>query len=155
SATGASRTQPGQRQMGIPQEKFSGFIDLFVETATARELWSSGLGELAKASGLKPPAASGRAWPRGTDPRSEATAMKKLTAQLRAAGEGALRLGAESTRRMADAFGAAGYAVALIDRDGRVIHVNARFERCVGDGVHIENGRLGSWRPDADRALAK
>ena len=48
----------------------------------------------------------------------------------------------------------AGHPVALLGRDGGIIHMNARFERLVGDGVCVRGGCLGSWQPDADAALA-
>jgi DNA-binding CsgD family transcriptional regulator/PAS domain-containing protein len=136
----------------MDRDKPGGVIAHFLETATA-DLWPHGFGELAEVSGVMLSAIE-RELPRGLSPRNETAPMKKLTAQLRAAGEVALRLGIDSTRRLADAFGAAGHAVALIGRDGRVVHANTRFTRCAGDGINIEAGRLGSWKVEVDRALA-
>ncbi len=85
--------------------------------------------------------------------RDEVALMNQLFTHLRAAGDLALRIGMASTQRMADAFSTAGHPVALLARDGSVIHMNARFERLVGDGVCVRAGRLGSWQPDADRAF--
>ncbi len=85
--------------------------------------------------------------------RDEVALMNQLLTHLRAAGDLALRIGMASTQRMADAFSKAGHPVALLARDGSVIHMNARFERLVGDGVCVRAGRLGSWQPDADRAF--
>jgi len=121
---------------------------------TAPAVRPSGLAELSEIAGALLSAIE-RELPQDLWPRNETAPMKKLAAQLRAAGEVALRLGADSTHRLADAVGAAGYAVALIGRDGRVVHVNTRFARCVGDGINIEAGRLGSWKVEADHALAK
>ena len=136
----------------MDRDKLGGAVARRVETARIPEMWSYGLGELAEASGVMLSAIE-RELPH-LSPRNETAPMKKLTAQLRAAGEVALRLGLDSTRRLADAFGAVGHAVALIGRDGRVVHANARFTGYVGDGINIEAGRLGSWKSEADRALA-
>jgi DNA-binding CsgD family transcriptional regulator len=56
-------------------------------------------------------------------------------------------------RCMAAALSAVGHSVALIGRDGLVLAMNARFERMIGNGVHLNGGRIGSWRVDAGRAL--
>ena len=137
----------------MDRNKLGGVIAHFVETATVPEVWTHGFGQLADISGVVLSAIE-RELPQHLSPRNGTAPMKKLTAQLRAAGEVALRLGLDSTRRLADAFGAAGHAVALLGRDGRVVHVNARFARCVGDGINVEAGRLASWKIEADRALA-
>jgi DNA-binding CsgD family transcriptional regulator/PAS domain-containing protein len=86
--------------------------------------------------------------------RNEVALMNELVGHLRGAGELATRIGMASTQRMADAFSAAGHPIALLARDGSVIHMNARFERLVGDGVLLRAGQLGSWHSDADRAFA-
>jgi len=85
--------------------------------------------------------------------QDEVALMNELFTHLRAAGDLAIRVGMASTQRMADAFSMAGHPVALLGRDGGVIHMNARFERLIGDGVCVRGGRLGSWLPEAGRAL--
>jgi DNA-binding CsgD family transcriptional regulator len=62
--------------------------------------------------------------------------------------------GLEPARRMADALSAPGHAIALIDGDGCVVHMNTRFRRLIGDGIHLKAERLASWEGDADRALS-
>jgi DNA-binding CsgD family transcriptional regulator/PAS domain-containing protein len=86
--------------------------------------------------------------------QDEVDLMNQLFTHLRAAGDLAVRIGMASTQRMADAFSAAGHPVALLGRDGVVVHMNARFEQLVGDGLLVRGGRLGSWHPEADSAFA-
>jgi DNA-binding CsgD family transcriptional regulator len=90
----------------------------------------------------------------GLSRRDELASKRRFTAKLRAAGELAVRVGLDSTRRMVEALAAAGHPVALIGRDGCVIQMNVRFERLIGNGVCVKAGRLGSWQADADSALA-
>ena len=90
----------------------------------------------------------------GAYSRDEIAHINALASHLRGAAEVAVRLGMAASRRMADALGSAGQPVALIGCDGHVIHVNARFEQMIGDGVQVKAGRLGSWQADADRMLA-
>lgn len=85
--------------------------------------------------------------------RDEVAQMSELFTHLRAAGDLAIRLGMTSTQQIADAFSTAGHPLALLARDGSVMHMNARFERLVGDGVLVRAGRLASWHADADRVL--
>ena len=108
---------------------------------------------LVEAPGLVLPVSIERAI--GQDPftRDEVALMNQLFTHLHAAGDLALRVGMASTQRMADAFSAAGHPVALLARDGSVLHMNARFERLIGDGVLVRASRLGSWHCDADRAI--
>jgi DNA-binding CsgD family transcriptional regulator len=109
---------------------------------------------LAKGPGLMMSVSINRRPSQGEYTRREVALIGKLVDQLRAAGEVAVRVGIESTRRIADSLGATGHPIALLGRDGGVIHMNARFERLVADGVQIKGGRLGSWQDDADRRLA-
>jgi len=109
---------------------------------------------LAKTPGLMLSASIYRKPQHGPFERSETELMNKLVAQLRGAGEVAMRIGLSSTRRMADAFTAAGNPVALFGRDGRIAHMSPGFEKLVGNGMHVKGGRLGSWQPDADRRIA-
>jgi DNA-binding CsgD family transcriptional regulator len=109
---------------------------------------------LAKGPGLMMSVSINRRPAQGEYTRQEVARISRLIDQLRAAGEVAVRVGIESTRRIADSLGAAGHPIALIGRDGGVLHMNARFERLVADGVRIKGGRLGSWHDAADRALA-
>jgi DNA-binding CsgD family transcriptional regulator len=92
----------------------------------------------------------------GQDPfmPDEVAQMNELFSHLRAAGDLAVRVGVASTQQVADAFSMAGHPLALLGRDGAVIHMNARFESLVGDGICVRAGRLASWQPDADSALA-
>ncbi len=108
---------------------------------------------LAEAPGLALPVSIERAI--GQDPfmQDEVALMNELFTHLRAAGDFAIQVGMASTQRIADAFSMAGHPVALLGRDGSVIHMNARFERLIGDGILVKGGRLGSWQPDADRGL--
>src|SRR5262245_66659414 len=55
---------------------------------------------------------------------------------------------------MADTLGLSGHAIALIGRDGRVVHMNTRFKRLIGEGVHLKGERLASWQVEAHRALS-
>jgi len=89
----------------------------------------------------------------GVYQRDEIASINQLVAFLRGASELALRVGAASSRHLADALGSAGQPVALIGRDGRVIYMNDRLERLIGDGVVVKGGRLHSWHADADAAL--
>jgi DNA-binding CsgD family transcriptional regulator/PAS domain-containing protein len=109
---------------------------------------------LAKGPGLMMSVSINRRPSQGEYTRGEVALISKLVDQLRAAGEVAVRVGIESNRRIADSLGATGHPIALLDRDGCVLHMNARFERLVADGVQIKSGRLGSWHDDADRRLA-
>jgi DNA-binding CsgD family transcriptional regulator len=79
--------------------------------------------------------------------------VNQLVAQLQAASDVALRIGLASMQRMADALSVAGHPVALLGRDGSVIHMNARFQRLIGNGLTVRSGRLCSWHADADDAL--
>ena len=109
---------------------------------------------LAQAPGLALPVSIERAV--GQDPfmRDEVALMNQLFNHLRTAGDLAVRVGMASTQQVADAFSMVGHPIALLGRDGGIIHMNARFERLVGDGLCVRGGRLGSWQPDADSALA-
>jgi DNA-binding CsgD family transcriptional regulator len=108
---------------------------------------------LAQAPGLTLPVSIERSIGQGPFMRDEVAAMNKLFAHLRAAGDLAIRIGMTATQRMADAFSTVGHPVALLGRDGSVIHMNARFEHLVGDGVLVRAGKLASWQPDAGRAF--
>jgi DNA-binding CsgD family transcriptional regulator/PAS domain-containing protein len=108
---------------------------------------------LAEAPGLALPVSIERAIGQAPFMRDEVALMNQLFSHLRSAGDLALHIGMESTQRMADAFSMAGHPVALLGRDGSVVHMNARFERLIGDGVLVKGGRLGSWQPEADRAV--
>jgi DNA-binding CsgD family transcriptional regulator len=80
--------------------------------------------------------------------------MTQAATHLRTASEPGVPFGLASARGIAEGLSVVGHPVALIGRDGRVLHMNARFERLIGDGVHVKAGCIGSWRADADRALA-
>jgi len=90
----------------------------------------------------------------GVYQRDEIALINHLIGYLRGASELALRVGATSSRHLAEAWGSAGHPLALIGREGRVIYMNDRLERLIGDGVLIKGGRLRSWHADSDRALA-
>jgi DNA-binding CsgD family transcriptional regulator len=109
---------------------------------------------LAKSPGLMFSASIFRRPKQGRYERGEIEAINRLTSHLQVAGKAAMRIGMAATRRVTDAFVASGQAVALIGRDGRIVHMSAPFEHLVRDGVHVKAGRLGCWHPDADRAVA-
>jgi DNA-binding CsgD family transcriptional regulator/PAS domain-containing protein len=109
---------------------------------------------VAEAPGLALPISIERRIVDGPFQRGEVALMTELFAHLRAAGEIAVRIGMASAKQMADALSATGCPVALLGRNGCVIHMNARFEDLIDDGIHIKASRLGSWQSDADRALA-
>jgi DNA-binding CsgD family transcriptional regulator len=90
----------------------------------------------------------------GTYSRGELAFINKLSRYLRAASAVALRLSDESTRRLTDAFAAAGNPVALLNRDGRVAYMTAGFELLLGDGLRTQAGRLQCWQSEANNALA-
>jgi hypothetical protein len=71
-----------------------------------------------------------------------------------AAGTLAVRIGMSANARIADALSVGGQPLALLARDGGVIHMNARFERLVGNGLQIKAGHLTCGHADANRALA-
>jgi DNA-binding CsgD family transcriptional regulator len=108
---------------------------------------------LAKAPNLMLSASIYRRPTQGHYERSEIELINKLVTHLRAAGRVAMRIGMSATLRMTEAFTASGQPVALIGRDGRVVHMSAPFERLVRDGIHVKRGRLGCWQPEADRDL--
>jgi DNA-binding CsgD family transcriptional regulator/PAS domain-containing protein len=109
---------------------------------------------LAKTPGVMLSASIYRRPQQGPFQSGEIEQINKLVAQLRGAGEIALRVGLSSARRMADAFTAAGHPIALIRVDGRIIEMSPSFERLIGSGVHVKGGRLGASEPNADRAIA-
>jgi DNA-binding CsgD family transcriptional regulator len=108
---------------------------------------------VAGAAGVVLPISIERRIAEGPFQRGEVALMTELFSHLRAAGEVAVRIGMASARQMADALSATGYPVALLARNGSVIHMNARFEHLIDDGIHVKATRLGSWQSDADRAL--
>jgi len=109
---------------------------------------------LAQAPGLMLSASIFRTPQQGRFERSEIALINQLAEQLRAAADLALRIGMSSTRRMMETFAAAGHAMALIGRNGRVVQMSAPFEALIGNGLQVKAGRLCSWEPDADRALS-
>jgi DNA-binding CsgD family transcriptional regulator len=109
---------------------------------------------IAEAPGLALPVSIERTITQGPFQAGEITLMNQLFTHLQAAGETAVRIGMAATSRLADAMGATGQPAALIGRDGRVVHMNARFELLLRDGLYVRAGRLGSWNPDAQRRLS-
>jgi DNA-binding CsgD family transcriptional regulator len=83
----------------------------------------------------------------------EISATNRLTPR-HAAHKRTAHVGLEPTCRMADALSAAGQAIALVGSDGCVVHMNTRFRRLIGDGVHLKAERLACWDAEADRALS-
>lgn len=55
---------------------------------------------------------------------------------------------------MVDAYQSLGCPSFLLDRDGRVIRVNAVAEKLIGDGLNLAQGVLGCSLPDDNRELA-
>jgi DNA-binding CsgD family transcriptional regulator len=109
---------------------------------------------LAKAPGLMLSGSICRTAWQGPYERGETELLNALALHLRAAGEVALRIGMAATRRITDAFTAAGHAIALVGPHDRIIEMSPAFERLLGNGVHVKGGRLGCWNVDADRAVA-
>jgi DNA-binding CsgD family transcriptional regulator len=110
---------------------------------------------VAKAPGLMFSTSIYRDAKQGHYDSSEIAHINKLAGHLQIAGKAAMRIGMSATRRVTEAFVASGQSVALIGRDGRVVHMSAPFERLVRDGVHVKAGRLGCAHADADRALSR
>ena len=108
---------------------------------------------LAKSPGLMLSASIYRKPRQGRFERAEIAQINRLTDQLRAAGELALRIGLTSTRRMAETFTAAGHPLALIGRNARVLYMSAPFEALVGNGLQVKAGRLIASDAEAERAL--
>jgi DNA-binding CsgD family transcriptional regulator len=115
--------------------------------------WSYAGAIVAEGPGFALPISIERRVVEGSFQRGEVALMTELFSHLRAASEVAVRIGMASAKQMADALSATGYPVALLARNGSVIHMNARFERLIDDGIHVKATRLGSWQSDADRAL--
>jgi DNA-binding CsgD family transcriptional regulator len=90
----------------------------------------------------------------GAYSRGEIAFINKLSRYLRGASAVALRLAGESTRSVSDAFAAAGNPAALLNRDGRLIHMTAGFELLLTDGIRTNAGRLECSQPEANKALA-
>jgi DNA-binding CsgD family transcriptional regulator len=108
---------------------------------------------LGNASGLSLSVSVIRRIRQGQYSRGEVAFINKLSGHLRAASAVALRLGIDSTRRLSDAYAMAGNPVALLGRDGHVMHMTAQFERLLANGVDVRDGRLESWQAEADNAL--
>jgi PAS domain-containing protein len=116
--------------------------------------WSYAGAIVATAPGLALPITVERRFEQGPFLRDEIELMNKLFQHLRAAGTLAARIGMSSNARIADALSTSGQPLALLGRDGSVIHMNARFERLIGNGLQIKAGRLACGHADANRALA-
>jgi DNA-binding CsgD family transcriptional regulator len=86
--------------------------------------------------------------------RHELTRMNQLFTHVQAAGDLAVRIGMAATARMADAMGTSGQPTALLGRDGRILHMNARFELLLGEGLYVRVGRLAAGQVETERALA-
>jgi DNA-binding CsgD family transcriptional regulator len=109
---------------------------------------------LAKASGSSLSTSIIRRIDQGPYTRSELESINALAAQLKVVGNLAMRIGISSAQRIADAFAAEGEPLALLGNDGRIIHFSRSFEDLTRNGLTIENRRLGSWHPDANRNMA-
>jgi DNA-binding CsgD family transcriptional regulator len=77
-----------------------------------------------------------------------------LAAQLRAASVLAMRIGISSSQHMAETLALGRQPIALLARDGRILHASAGFEALIGDGVIVRNGRIGSPDRPADDQIA-
>jgi DNA-binding CsgD family transcriptional regulator len=108
---------------------------------------------LAKAPNLMFSASIYRRPKQGRYERSEIELINKLVTQLQAAGKAAMRIGFAATMRTIDAFTASGQPVALVGRDGRLLHVSAPFESLLHDGIQIRGGYLSCWQREADHRL--
>jgi DNA-binding CsgD family transcriptional regulator len=110
-------------------------------------------GVIAEMPGFSLPISLERRNEQGFFLRDEVELMNKLFAHLASAGDLAVRIGLASSARLSDVLSATGQPLALIGHDGRVVHMNVRFERLLGDGIRIRDGRLGATVTVADRAL--
>jgi DNA-binding CsgD family transcriptional regulator len=90
----------------------------------------------------------------GAYSRREIAFINKLSRQLQAASTLALNLSLDATQRLSDAFALAAKPVALLDREGCVAHATERFERTLGHGITLREGRLACCDVDATQALA-
>src|SRR5437868_6009356 len=84
----------------------------------------------------------------------EIALIDSLATHLRAASALAMRIGITSSQHMADALTIGRQPVALLARDGRVLHASPGFEALIGDGLVIRNGRLGSAHQQVDQRIA-
>jgi DNA-binding CsgD family transcriptional regulator len=109
---------------------------------------------LAKAPGSSLSTSIIRRIDQGPYTRSELESINALAAQLKVVGNLAMRIGISSAQRIADAFAAEGEPLALLGNDGRIIHFSRSFEDLTRNGLTIENRRLASWHPDANRNIA-
>jgi DNA-binding CsgD family transcriptional regulator/PAS domain-containing protein len=157
-----------QRSMALVQRGWRGIITeqhAYTPEELARDpfhqefLTPLGLGSyagavIAQAPGLALPISIEREVRQGSFQAGEVKLMNQLFTHLHAAGEVAVHIGMAATSRMADAMGATGQPAALLGRDGRIVHMNARFELLLGDGLSVRAGRLSAAQPEAERALA-
>jgi DNA-binding CsgD family transcriptional regulator/PAS domain-containing protein len=108
---------------------------------------------VAQAPGIMLPISIERRIVEGPFLRDEVTLMNQLFTQVQTAGDLAVRIGMAATARVADAMGATGHPAALLGRDGRILHMNARFELLLGESLHVRTGRLHAGQGEAERAL--
>jgi DNA-binding CsgD family transcriptional regulator len=85
--------------------------------------------------------------------RDEIAFINRLSRHLRAASTVALRLGMSATARLSDAFAMTGKPVAVLGRDGRVVHMTASFEGLLNGGLRLKAGRLECREPAANKTL--
>jgi DNA-binding CsgD family transcriptional regulator len=129
--------------------------DLFQQELFVSSGFSSFAGViLAKAPGSILSTSIIRRIDQGPYTRAEIESINGLASQLQVVGNLAMRIGISSAQRIADAFAAEGRPLALLGNDGRVLHINPSFENLTRNGITIENRRLASWHPDANRKMA-
>jgi len=86
--------------------------------------------------------------------RDEIEQIDALAAHLRAASALAMRVGMSSSQNMAETLALGRQPIALLGRDGRIVHASAGFETLIGDGLVVRNGRLGASDRWADEQIA-
>jgi DNA-binding CsgD family transcriptional regulator len=129
--------------------------DLFHQELFIRTGFSSFAGVIvAKAPGSSLSTSIIRRIPQGPYTKDEIESINALASQLTVVGNLAMRIGISSAQRIADAFGAEGRALALLGNDGRLLHATESFENLTRSGITIENRRLASWHPDANRKIS-
>ncbi len=85
--------------------------------------------------------------------RSEIGKLNHLMSRLDAGAKLALKVGFESSVRLADGLATTGAEIVLLNGAGRVIHSPPSFERHLGDGLTLRRGLLRSWHRPTDAKL--
>jgi DNA-binding CsgD family transcriptional regulator len=129
--------------------------DLFQQEFFARNGFFSFAGNiLAKTPGSSLSISIIRRTEQGRFGRDEIEQIDALAAHLRSASALAMRIGISSSQHMAETLALGRQPIALLARDGRILHASAGFEALIGDGLVVRNGRLGADDRRADDQIA-